>query len=112
MRNKLLRYFFFIIPLLSIWPSTGGHAANSMVPYVTSPIFMSYAAPPNVLIIFDNSGSMNQMAYWEEAAEHNEGDPWWQYDIVPATPYDPTRNYYGYFVVIYSTIQVVVLIDF
>ncbi|KPK21515.1 MAG: hypothetical protein AMJ70_06945, partial [Dehalococcoidia bacterium SG8_51_3] len=69
-----------------------------MAPYVNSPIFMSYAAPPNVLIIFDNSASMNQMAYWEEAAEHIEGDPWWLYDIVPATPYDPTRNYYGYFV--------------
>jgi type IV pilus assembly protein PilY1 len=59
---------------------------------------MSNAVPPNVLIIFDNSGSMNQMAYWEETVEHSEGDPWWQVDIVPTTPYDPARNYYGYFV--------------
>jgi type IV pilus assembly protein PilY1 len=59
---------------------------------------MSNAVPPNVMIIFDNSGSMNQMAYWEEAVEHSEGDPWWQVDIVPTTPYDPARNYYGYFV--------------
>lgn len=69
-----------------------------MAPYVSTPIFMSSAVPPNVLIIFDNSGSMNMMAYWEEIEEHLEGTPWWQEDIVPTTPYDPTRNYYGYFV--------------
>jgi type IV pilus assembly protein PilY1 len=72
--------------------------ANSMASYVSTPIFMSSAIPPNVLIIFDNSGSMNMMAYWEETEEHLEGTPWWQEDIVPTTPYDPTRNYYGYFV--------------
>jgi type IV pilus assembly protein PilY1 len=59
---------------------------------------MTNAIPPNVLIIFDNSGSMNQMAYWEETVEHSEGDPWWDVDVVPTTPYDPARNYYGYFV--------------
>jgi type IV pilus assembly protein PilY1 len=97
---KLLRTYcfglFFI--LLSILAATGAQAANSMAPYVSTPIFMSNAVPPNVLIIFDNSGSMNQMAYWEETVEHREGDPWWQVDIVPTTPYDPARNYYGYFV--------------
>ncbi|MCG6945358.1 MAG: hypothetical protein LJE87_08415 [Deltaproteobacteria bacterium] len=97
---KLLRTYcfglFFI--LLSFLVATGVQAANSMAPYVSTPIFMSNAVPPNVLIIFDNSGSMNQMAYWEETVEHSEGDPWWQADVVPTTPYDPARNYYGYFV--------------
>ena len=97
---KHLRTYSFSILfiLLSFWAATGAEAANSMAPYLSTPIFMSNAVPPNVLIIFDNSGSMNQMAYWEEAVEHSEGDPWWQVDIVPTTPYDPTRNYYGYFV--------------
>lgn len=97
---KLLRTscfgLFFI--LLSFWATTGVQAANTMAPYVSTPVFMSNAVTPNVLIIFDNSGSMNQMAYWEETVEHREGDPWWQVDIVPTTPYDPARNYYGYFV--------------
>jgi type IV pilus assembly protein PilY1 len=97
---KFLRTYcfglFFI--LLCFLATTGAEAANSMAPYVSTPIFMSNAVPPNVLIIFDNSGSMNQMAYWEETVEHSEGDPWWQVDIVPTTPYDPARNYYGYFV--------------
>ncbi|MEE9530461.1 MAG: PilC/PilY family type IV pilus protein [Syntrophobacteria bacterium] len=97
---KHLRTYSFSILfiLLSFWAATGAEAANSMAPYLSTPIFMSNAVPPNVLIIFDNSGSMNQMAYWEEAVEHSEGDPWWLVDIVPTTPYDPARNYYGYFV--------------
>jgi len=97
---KHLRTYSFSILfiLLSFLAATGTEAANSMAPYLSTPIFMSNAVPPNVLIIFDNSGSMNQMAYWEEAVEHSEGDPWWQVDIVPTTPYDPARNYYGYFV--------------
>jgi type IV pilus assembly protein PilY1 len=97
---KHLRTYSFSILfiLLSFLAATGAEAANSMAPYLSTPIFMSNAVPPNVLIIFDNSGSMNQMAYWEETVEHSEGDPWWQVDVVPTTPYDPARNYYGYFV--------------
>jgi len=97
---KHLRTYCFclLFILLSFLAATGAEAANSMAPYVSTPIFMSNAVPPNVLIIFDNSGSMNQMAYWEETVEHSEGDPWWQVDVVPTTPYDPARNYYGYFV--------------
>lgn len=86
---------FFASGLLT---SIEAQAVNNMASYVSTPVFMSSAIPPNVLIIFDNSGSMNMMAYWEEAEEHLEGTPWWQEDIVPTTPYDPTRNYYGYFV--------------
>jgi len=87
-----------LLTLLVLCAAMRSEAANSIAPYVSSPIFMTNAAPPNVLIIFDNSGSMNQMAYWEEAVEHSEGDPWWQVDVVPTTPYNPARNYYGYFV--------------
>ncbi|MGB6381919.1 MAG: hypothetical protein WBG51_12175, partial [Syntrophobacteria bacterium] len=64
---KRLRTYSFslLFILLSFCAATGAEAANSMAPYLSTPIFMSNAVPPNVLIIFDNSGSMNQMAYWE-----------------------------------------------
>ena len=87
-----------LLALLVLVGARRAEAANSIAPYISTPIFMSNAAPPNVLVIFDNSASMNQMAYWEEAVERDEGDPWWQYDIVPTSPYDAARNYYGYFV--------------
>jgi type IV pilus assembly protein PilY1 len=87
-----------VLATLVVFTATAARGANSMAPYVSVPLFMSNAVPPNVLIIFDNSGSMNQMCYWEEAAYHGEGDDFWTNDIVPSTPYDPSRNYYGYFV--------------
>jgi len=97
--RRLRRYASSLLLLvLVLFTATGARGANSMAPYVSTPLFMSNAVPPNVLIMFDNSGSMNQMCYWEEATSHGEGDPYWQYDIVPSTPYDPSRNYYGYFV--------------
>jgi type IV pilus assembly protein PilY1 len=86
------------VGIFVLFNATGARGANSMAPYVSLPLFMSNAVPPNILIIFDNSGSMNQMCYWEEKAVHDEGDNWWQTDIVPTTPYNPSRNYYGYFV--------------
>jgi type IV pilus assembly protein PilY1 len=87
-----------LLVALFLLAATAAHAANSMAPYVSLPLFMSNAVPPNILIMFDNSGSMNQMCYWEEAANQSEGNGWYLYDIVPSTPYDPSRNYYGYFV--------------
>jgi type IV pilus assembly protein PilY1 len=68
-----------------------------MAPYLSAPIFMTNAVPPNVLIIFDNSGGMNAMAYWEEEVLHDDLTPG-EYDIIPSSPYDPTKDYYGYFV--------------
>ena len=97
MRN-LKRYGISLLILaLGLWTAGKGEAANSVGPYVSSPIFMTNAVPPNVLIIFDNSGSMNSMAYWQEATIHNDSSPG-EYDIVPGTPYDGSKNYYGYFV--------------
>jgi len=98
MKQHLPRYgFCLLFVLLTILPAVSVGAANSMAPYVSTPIFMTNAARPNVLIIFDNSGSMNSMGYWEETVVHDDMSPG-EYDIVPSDPYDPTRNYYGYFV--------------
>ena len=98
MRNLKIHMLSLLFLALGLLTTIPAHALNNMASYVSTPVFMSSAVPPNVLIIFDNSGSMNMMAYWEETEEHLEGTPWWQEDIVPTTPYDPTRNYYGYFV--------------
>jgi hypothetical protein len=98
MRKYLHRCVCSLLLLLwSLWSTTGGHAANSMAPYVDSPIFMTNAAPPNVLIIFDTSGSMNSMAYWEEIVMHRDTTPG-ECEIVPKSPYNPTKNYSGSFV--------------
>jgi type IV pilus assembly protein PilY1 len=83
---------------LCLWGPLRAEAANSMTPYLSTPTFMTSAVPPNVLIIFDNSGSMNQLAYWQEGIKHDDTSGTSDVDIVPTTPYDPTRNYYGYFV--------------
>ncbi|MGD8503887.1 MAG: PilC/PilY family type IV pilus protein [Syntrophobacterales bacterium] len=96
--KHLKRYGISLLILaLGLWTTGKAEAANSVGPYVSSPIFMTNAVPPNVLIIFDNSGSMNSMAYWQEATAHDDETPG-EFDIVPTTPYDPNRNYYGYFV--------------
>jgi hypothetical protein len=62
--RRLRRYASSLLLLaLVVFTATGARGANSMAPYVSTPLFMSNAVPPNVLIIFDNSGSMNQMCY-------------------------------------------------
>jgi type IV pilus assembly protein PilY1 len=96
--KNLKRYGIGLLILaLGLWPAGNTEAANSVGPYVSSPIFMTNAVPPNVLIIFDNSGSMNSMAYWQEGLLHDDETPG-EFDIVPVTPYSEDKNYYGYFV--------------
>lgn len=53
------------------------YAIETMADYTDNPIFMSNTITPNVLIIQDNSGSMNDLAY--------------------ASAYDATKTYFGYF---------------
>ncbi|MEJ2427662.1 MAG: PilC/PilY family type IV pilus protein [Deltaproteobacteria bacterium] len=96
---KLLKRYgiSLLILALGLWAAGKSEAANSMGPYVSTPIFMTNAVPPNVLIIFDNSGSMNSMAYWQENLVHDDATPG-EFTIVPNTPYSEAKNYYGYFV--------------
>ena len=54
-----------------------GFAEPTMAEYTCYPIFQVNAVEPNILIILDNSGSMNQIAY--------------------SGSYDHNTEYYGYF---------------
>ncbi|MEK6698003.1 MAG: hypothetical protein AABZ10_03065 [Nitrospirota bacterium] len=74
-----------ILVMPAIWAPSSAFSAVPME-YCSTPPFTSNTVPPNVLIVLDNSGSMNDWAY--------------------STAYDPTRyvagdptkpGYYGYF---------------
>jgi type IV pilus assembly protein PilY1 len=54
--------------------------AQALADYTATPPFIADTVPPNVLILMDNSGSMNDSAY------HISGQA-----------YDPSREYNGYF---------------
>lgn len=62
-----------ILTGLLLWPASVG--AQSLADYTTSPPFLNTTATPNVLLLFDNSGSMNSKAYDQ--------------------PFDPNKVYYG-----------------
>ena len=51
--------------------------AQTMADYTAYPLFMALTVKPNILIILDNSGSMNFLAYQDN--------------------YDSSESYYGYF---------------
>ncbi|WP_210534630.1 pilus assembly protein [Thermosulfurimonas marina] len=52
------------------------------------PPFISKSIPPNVLLVVDVSGSMSWPAYWDI----------WDSNTNPATTYNATRTYEGYFI--------------
>lgn len=54
--------------------------AQTMADYTSEPPFLTEAVAPNILLLMDNSGSMNWSAY------HRSGEA-----------YDPAKTYYGYF---------------
>ena len=58
----------------------GVQAQIAMAEYTATPPFVAEVVPPNILIILDNSGSMNNMAY-EDSQE----------------AFDPTKTYAGIF---------------
>src|SRR3990170_4116472 len=82
---KFGRYIIKVFLLIGIWSminaSPGVLSAATNSDYAAMPPFMSTSIEPNVLIVLDNSGSMNDGAY--------------------ATTYDPTQfssgQYYGLF---------------
>ena len=56
-----------------LWPTQV--KAQAMADYTSSPPFISNAVPPNILLLLDNSGSMNTRAY--------------------ETAFDASKAYYG-----------------
>lgn len=63
------------ILLLVVFPAAA--SGQTMAEYTSYPIFLAQSVTPNILIILDNSGSMNLQAY--------------------RGAYDPATRYYGYF---------------
>lgn len=52
-----------LIFLLCLGPFSTNTMAQSLVDYTATPPFVGTAVPPNVLLLMDNSGSMNSSAY-------------------------------------------------
>jgi type IV pilus assembly protein PilY1 len=75
-KNKIV-FISCFVALLTLFAQKGLAAEPSMATYTSYPIFQLNAVAPNVLIILDNSTSMNEQAYVD--------------------PYDHTIEYYGYF---------------
>ncbi len=63
MIKRDLQIMFFIIGLFSILAGYSYAVEPAMSDYTSYPIFMSQSVKPNILIILDNSGSMNFAAY-------------------------------------------------
>ena len=59
--------------------------AQSMTDYQCFPIFTTSVVTPNIMIMLDNSGSMNFMAYGYTNGYYHPDD------------FDPNVSYYGYF---------------
>ena len=68
----------FLSTLLLV--SIAVNAAPSMVEYATSVPFVSHQVPPNILLIVDNSGSMNTIA-----------------TFFPPKAFSPSATFFGYF---------------
>lgn len=76
MNSKIIVTISLFITMLCAFGTT--HAVEpTMAEYTSYPIFQANAVKPNILIIMDNSGSMNDQAYTDD--------------------YDHTKEYYGYF---------------
>ena len=72
------------VAVLMVLPCTAD--AQSMADYTCYPIFTARTVKPNILILLDNSGSMNLMAYgYDDEGYYHPDD------------FDPNITYYGYF---------------
>src|SRR4030042_367727 len=68
----------------STTPTPFAPGAHSMAEYTCYPIFTANTVKPNILILLDNSGNMNMMAYgYDEEGYYYPND------------YDPNITYYG-----------------
>lgn len=89
------RFFYtvllgFMVFLLFSSFALAASCPSQMADYVAYPPFLTSKVPPNVLLIMDNSGSMNEFAYHEVEGERCPGTTSW-------TGYEPGREYYGLF---------------
>ena len=83
MRKNCLLYIVLLAIILA--PLTAD-AQQSMADYTCYPIFTANAVKPNILILLDNSGNMNLMAFGYDANGYYHSDG-----------FDPAETYTGYF---------------
>ncbi|MCX5723712.1 MAG: PilC/PilY family type IV pilus protein [Nitrospirae bacterium] len=76
---KILWCGLCVLGVAALFPSVEAHA-QAMADYTSIPPFIADAVPPNVLLLMDNSGSMDSSAYHDNAE-----------------PYNPSKDYNGYF---------------
>lgn len=89
--KALKRFFFLLVFWLSCPLAYAASCPAQMADYVSYPPFLTSKVAPNVLLVMDNSGSMNELAYHEAAGSicGSDGSTW--------TGYDPGKEYYGLF---------------
>ena len=80
MKRRTIMNYALALAVAGVLVSPSDVLAQAMVEYTASPPFVTETVPPNILLLLDNSGSMNRMAY-ETAAE----------------AFDPTKTYTGLF---------------
>ncbi len=88
-----MRYLCFILFFIFISPFSHAFSNVYMGDYCATPPFLTRAIYPNVLILLDNSGSMNEFAYKEES----DCRSWYGDTSLVYTGYNSSNNYYGYF---------------
>ncbi|MBW2091033.1 MAG: hypothetical protein JRI34_02765, partial [Deltaproteobacteria bacterium] len=62
-RKKTFIIAFLILGLIILFPAYGWSVEPSMSDYTAYPVYLTSTVTPNILIILDNSGSMNFNAY-------------------------------------------------
>ena len=80
-----MRRHILICSLALVFLLPNSAKAQTMADYTCFPVFTSTVVTPNILIILDNSGSMNMMAYGYTNGYYHPDD------------FDPNTTYYGYF---------------
>ncbi|MFH1481767.1 MAG: hypothetical protein ABIG67_10900, partial [Pseudomonadota bacterium] len=86
-RSRLSAFLFFF--LLFIFPLESGLAKEpSIIDYTAYPVFISQNVKPNILILLDNSGSMNYAAYGTWPGDGG---------TIADSPFSGTTPFYGYF---------------
>jgi len=85
--KKLTIIFLLCFSVLLAVPPVGTGEPGNTAPCAYPP-FLTQNVMPNVLIIFDNSGSMNWPAYVDTTSSSPE--------VYDYGSYDPNRRYYGY----------------
>ena len=85
--KRLIRYFILVLMIgLGCWSTFRAEAANHVADYINIPPVLTVGGvDPNLLLLIDNSASMNDLAYVD--------DQRYCYD----DNYDPGSAHVGYF---------------